>query len=412
MILKIIKETRHATKFYVKYPKILRDNIINRVRSLIVSDEYDLVVLDDVFPNKLSAWRFEEFTAYIKQFSGNVCVFSTGHSLGALYDNRGIIQNIKEFGVENPKYKSNLKQYNYHRKVKAKLGYCLFIHNAFNFLNYFEKNNIPFVFTLYPGAGFLLNQPETDSMLKKVLSSKLFRGVITTQKITTEYLIEKQFCDKSKIHFIYGVVAPKMFLSSDETLKKYFINDRLNVCFVANKQMERGVDKGYDVFIETAKIVSELTDKVSFNVVGPFSKEDIDLGSIGDRVKFHGFVKSIDLPSFFLQQDLIVSPNKPFVLKPGAFDGFPTASCSEAALNGVAMLVTDPLNQNIYFENNENIIIEQPDPILISEKIMFYLKNPEILMKIGIEGQKSAKEIYSTDKQIKERINLIKEQLK
>jgi glycosyltransferase involved in cell wall biosynthesis len=398
--------------FYIKYPTILRDNIITRIKSLIVVKTYDLVVLDDVFPNKLSAWRFEEFTEYIKHFDDKICVFSSGHSLGALYDSRSIKENIQEFKAENPNLKNNLKQYNYHRKVKAKLGYCLFIHNAFNFLNYFEKNNISFVFTLYPGAGFLLNQPETDSMLKKVLSSKLFRGVITTQKITSEYLIEKQFCDQSKIHFIYGVVAPKMFLASDETLKRYFINDRMNVCFVANKQMDRGVDKGYDVFIEMAKIVSQLTDKVSFNVVGPFSKEDIDLESVEDRVKFHGFVKSTDLPAFFLHQDLIVSPNKPFVLKPGAFDGFPTASCSEAALNGVAMLVTDPLNQNIYFQHGENIIIEQPDPILISEKIMFYLKNPEILRKIGIEGQKSAKEIYATDKQIKERISYLKEHLK
>ena len=41
--------------------------------------------------------------------------------------------------------------------------------------------------------------------------------------------------------------------------------------------------------------------------------------------------------------DLIISPNVPFVLASGAFDGFPTACCMEAALSGTAMFVTDEL---------------------------------------------------------------------
>ena len=37
---------------------------------------------------------------------------------------------------------------------KVNLAYGIFLNNAYMYLPFFEKNNIPFIFTLYPGGGF------------------------------------------------------------------------------------------------------------------------------------------------------------------------------------------------------------------------------------------------------------------
>lgn len=393
--------------FYIKNPKTFFNSIFYYARSFFIIEKYDLVIVDDIFPNSISSWRFEEFSTYLNLFKSKICLFSTGHSLGALNEPKDVFEIIKDFRKKNPEFKNSVKVFQSHRKVRSKLGYFLFLDNANIFLNFFEKNKIPFVFTLYPGAGLMLDDHRTDLMLRRVMGSEFFKGVITTQNVTTEYLLKKNFCDISKINFIYGVVSPKIFLNLNIDNKIYFENGIMNICFVANKQMEKGRDKGYDVFIEAAKILVNKIDNVFFHVVGPFDEDDIEVIEIKNKIKFYGFIKPEDLPLFFSNIDLIISPNKPFILKPGAFDGFPTAACSEAALNGVALAVTDPLKQNIYFKNDEDIIIIEADSNLITDKIISYYHNPEKLKRLAINGKIKFNNVYSIQNQMDKRIDFL-----
>lgn len=404
-----------TVKFYFKYPAQLFINIRYRISSIFIRSHYDLIVIDDIFPNKLSAWRFEEFTHYINEFGlDKTCIFTTGHSLGALHGDRsrnGVKELIKDFRLQNPKFKKSVKRYVYHRSVSAKLGYVLFLSNADNFLKYFETNKIPFVFTLYPGAGFLINSEDTLLVLRKVMASSFFRGVIVTQKITNEYLLKHNLCNPGKIHFIFGVVAPKYYVDADISRKKYFINNTMNIAFVANKQMPKGIDKGYDVFIDTAKLLAEQNDKIRFHIVGPFDETDIDVRELGDRIVFYNYLESQKLIEFYKKIDLLVSPNIPFILKPGAFDGFPTAAASEAALNGVAIAVTDPLNQNIHFEDKKDLIFITSNPLLISKEIMYYYNNPSELIAIAKNGSSNFKTVYSEENQLKKRIDILRNEI-
>ena len=106
--------------------------------------------------------------------------------------------------------------------------------------------------------------------------------------------------------------------------------------------------------------------------------------------------------------DIIVSPNRPFKLGKGTFDGFPTGSCTEAMINGVMLLCTDELKLNVKFKNNKDLIIIKPDVNDIRRTIENLYKNPKKITKIAERGKNKAKKIYSKESQIMPRINLIK----
>ena len=110
--------------------------------------------------------------------------------------------------------------------------------------------------------------------------------------------------------------------------------------------------------------------------------------------------------------DIIVSPNRPFKLGEGSFDGFPTGACTEAMINGVALICTDELNMNIKFNNKQEIIIIKPEIKDLVNEVEELYNNPENIEKIAKAGRNKALEIYSKDAQIKPRINLIRKEAK
>lgn len=85
--------------------------------------------------------------------------------------------------------------------------------------------------------------------------------------------------------------------------------------------------------------------------------------------------------------DIVLSPNKPFLLGKGAFDGFPLGTVIEAVFNGVVPLVTDNLNQNTEFEDGNEIIIINNEINLIEKKVIELIKEPERLVSISKKKQ-------------------------
>ena len=217
--------------------------------------------------------------------------------------------------------------------------------NICNNLELIEKYGIPFIFTLYPGGGFILNDKESDEKLKKIFKSKYFRKVIVTQKITYNYLLKKAFCKKEDIEFIYGIVTPENVLERKPKDKTYFKKgkDILDICFIAHKYCNKGIDKGYDLFIDVAKVLSKKYSDIRFHVVGGFDENEIDISEIKDRIKFYGIKPTEKLIEMYNNLDIVVSPNRPFKLSKGSFDGFPTGSCTEAMINKVVLMCSDEL---------------------------------------------------------------------
>src|SRR3970282_285347 len=109
-------------------------------------------------------------------------------------------------------------------------------------------------------------------------------------------------------------------------------------------------------------------------------------GALGGQILFHGRKRTDFFPSFYSGMDIILSPNIPFVLHPGSFDGFPTGACMEAGICGVAVFCSDVLKQNIRFRDGEEIVVVPPDPAEIEETIWRYYRNPDALYRLSARG--------------------------
>lgn len=371
----------------------------------------DLLIFDDVFPHKLSPFRYSEYIEYLKHFK-NILISATGISLGCLNETKTITQIISEFILENPHFLNKIKPYECIDNFNAKLIYVNFLGNAL--LNNLIKLKTPFILNLYPGGMFQLNDEKTDCHLKNILSSPYFRKVIVTQQITYDYLINKCFCKPEQIEFIFGVVIPEEILKIEVKDKKRFgfEKDSLDICFVAHKYTEYGKDKGYDKFIEVAHNLIMKYDNINFHVVGSFDENVLDVKQLGDKIRFYGLQKTEWFFEFYKDKDIILSPNVPFVLTKGAFDGFPTACVTEAGLHELAMFATDELNlNNGRFVENEEIVIIKPTAEDIENKIEYYYNNPDKLKKISTNGAKKIKELYSYENQIYKRIDILEKEL-
>jgi len=380
-------------------------------RSLIKSD---LIIYDDIYPHPISGFRIEEFTVLLTEIKkSKIYVAPKSYPLVNTDVNLHPIH-IKEIIQKHNSLKNKLKIYNGFFNFNTKLFYCVFINNIYNFINDLERKKVPFVFTLYPGGGFQMNDEQSDFKLKKVLSSSMFKKVIVTQQITKDYLINKNYCSEDKIKLIFGGVVPQNSLLKDISKREnYQIHKKtLDICFCAAKYMPKGIDKGYDVFIEVAHALATKYDFINFHVIGGFDALDIDVSKINDRISFYGYQKFENLETIFKHIDIIISPNKSFVLDKGSFDGFPLGTVIEAALNGVLVILSDELNQNKTFKHNEELIIVASDSDLIEKEIIKLIKNPQSIIDISSKGRLKFQNVYSNEIQMNPRIELLKELIK
>lgn len=397
------------------------DNIdmFKRLVAFCGIDESDILIIDDVFPTPKSGFRYEEFSSYLNYFD-NIKILLTGLSLCALKE-APLYDIIKNYLIIHPEFYKKIipvsvdyttLQVCAGEAIHAKLAYCCFAGNIFYCLDLFEKNKIPFVFELYPGGSFTLNDPESDTRLERIFSSPMFRRVITTQRVSRDYIIEKGYCPEEKIEHIFGVVSPA-FDRSNVLNRTYYGagKDTLDICFVAYKYTEKGIDKGYDVFIDVAKRLGNQYANVVFHIVGPWDADTISTKGI-ENILFYGAKSSQELAEFYTHMDIILSPNVNDIIKKGAFDGFPTASVTEASLYGVLMMVTDPLELNDnHFADGEEIIIVPHNAGKIFDIIVQLHENPSSIEKIAKKGRAKVLDLYGCEKQIVPRIRILEKEL-
>jgi glycosyltransferase involved in cell wall biosynthesis len=396
-------------------------SIYSRFKILIISffdeiqyylqKEKKLIILDDIYPHLLSGFRIAEFNYYLEKIKDCV-ILSTGDSFSYLSESRSFEEVRIDYEQLYPKFCNKVFRYN-GQKVKAKLAYSVFLVNIYNFLPEITKYKIPFIFTLYPGGGFQLGQSSSDYKLKQVFNNPYFEKVIVTTKITLDYLLNNNLCDRDRIVFVYGVVVNSSIAAERDSAIRMLKKNKssFDICFVAHKYSPEGKDKGYDIFIQVAKQLSELHDNIKFHVVGNFNESDIDITEIKLKIKFYNTLETSEFPDFYNGIDIILSPNSSFVLAPGAFDGFPTGACIEAGLNSVALFVTDDLNQNIFFSEGEEIVIISKEPTEIMNKILYYYINPDKLFMLAEKGKEKIREIYNLEAQMKPRFGILQKAL-
>lgn len=372
----------------------------------------DIVVIDSVLPSKNPIGprnadllefikrlpNFKYFTMYPMK-PGKSAWFS--HSYGVTED--VFKENLKVHTKIYPEVKDKIVLLSPNNRYKFNLVYSYFLGETYALLPFFNKNKIPFVFLLNPGGTFGFNNESSDNMLKEIFSSKYFRKVIVNQKRFEEYLLEKKLCNKDDV--IYDFSGSVQFKKEDIKQKEYFKKDKktFDICFVAAKYSEKGVDKGYDLFIESAKLLSKSFQDIRFHVVGGFDETEIDVSELKDKIKFYGYLPPSELPSFYSKMDIFLSPNRAFKLHEGNSDGFPLSA--GAMYCGVCGFNADELNLNTEFNPDEVVIIKTEANDIV-KKIEYYYNNLDELYAISKNGQKKAQYFYDTEEHIKNKVEL------
>ena len=387
---------------------------INRIKSKNVING-NIVVIDSALPNKNPIGPrnsdliefskdlpgFKYFTMYPME-PGKSAWFSHGYGM----DSKQFNENLKAFLKIYPQCRGKIELLSREKTYRFNLAYTYFLAETYTLLPFLEKNQIPFVFLLNPGGAFGINNDSSDRMLKDVFASKYFRKVIVNQKLFEDYLLKKKLCKREDL--IYDFSGSVQFEPEDVLPKRYYKRDKptFDICFVAAKYSPKGFDKGYDLFVEAAKKFASSGSDIRFHVVGGFDEKDIDVLSIKDKIKFYGYLPAAELPSFYSNMDIYVSPNRPFINYPGGSDGFPLSA--GAMYCGVCGFNSDELNMNTEFSKDEVVIIKTKADDIV-KKMKFFYNHPEELYQISKKGQKKAQLLYDIEKHIAGRIKLFNE---
>jgi glycosyltransferase involved in cell wall biosynthesis len=372
-----------------------------------------LVILDDIFPLLIESFRIAEFNHYLS-IHPDAVISSTGTSFSLVGENRGFNEILSEYEEIYPQFRERVIKDDPDSKLNASLVYCIFLNNAYSFLPRIEQEKTPFVFTLYQGGGFQLNDSESDYKLRTVLSSPCFQHVIVTDQMSQQYLLTNRLCAPENITFIYGEVHPIDLLINKPVQRRYFRQDKdtFDICFVAHKYMPKGIDKGFDVFLAVAKQLASIHPEIRLHVVGTFDESDGDIESIREVITFYGPQPTSYFPGFYASMDMILSPNVPFVLAPGAFDSCPTGCCIEAGICGVPVFCTDLLNLKDSLKDGEEIVIIPYDVEGICAIVEQYYRDYTRLRLLGDNGQATFRRIWDLDTQMAPRLQIITRYLK
>jgi len=350
-----------------------------------------VVVLDDYFPRLSTGFRVAEFSWMLRH--GVVSeVLTTAGPIDLLLD---------EYDLAHPGQRARIRSYDVARLAGFELASVVFLNNVHHYLDDLEHAELPFVLTLYPGGGLQLGDAGVEAKLQRVLASPLIRHVVTTQPIVTDHVRES--APGLPLTEIVGVPVGREHLFPGAGLRpSYFLEgkDSLDVCFVAQRYTADGRDKGFPTFLETVQQLSDDGLPVRGHVVGGFDMEQVPDGLGRLDLTFHGVLSTGSLRQFFSSQDVIVSLPVPGVLAPGAFDGFPTASCVEAALNGVAIVSSDPLDQNRVFQDGRDIHVTGGSALEAAGRVRAMLAEPGGLRRVGQAGMRTARRAYGVGAQL------------
>ena len=359
-----------------------------------------LLIVDDFYPNLTTGFRIAEYNHYLRVFP-DLLIAST---VGDFRRQHAI------FAKLYPDVQTRVVAFEPAMLRQARLCFFNFLNNVHHHIDALEAANLPFVFTLYPGGGFELHSQAAKSKLARVLASPMLRGVISTQPVTTDVL-GRMHCPV-EIHELYGVVINPAYLGASAPRAHRSIDRGIsgpNICFVAHRYDRSGSTKGYPVFIEVcAKLVDRYPD-LEFSVVGNYGPAEVDIPArLAGKLQFKGLMATAQLRQFLLTQDLMISPNQPYAVSGKEFDGFPTASCVEASLCGVAVLCSDELNLNRFYGPDEMIICE-PEASAVLRMTEPLLASPSIMTQIGEQGRIKSSKLFSAEAQLLPRTRILRE---
>lgn len=380
-----------------------------------------LLLLDSSFPSRFSAFRYGELLTYLYAIPDSRVVSSL-RDIDRYRPDRTFLDELRDFEADHPTLTGRVRALNTGHDLGAKVLHTTFLHGAAVLLaSNPDLRAERFVFTLYPGGGFAPNDAVSDAKLRRVLGDRRFAKVLTTHTLQYRYLLDRGWCDPDQVAFVFGAVSPDCWdVAASERCSRLANapRDTVRICFVAQRYTELGIEKGCDVFTD---LVRRYVDdpRFEFHYVGDWTPELLGLRRT-ERVWFHGVQPAAFFPDFYPEMDIVISPNLSAMERDGgrgSFDGFPTTSCVEAGLRGVAMFLSDSLQLNRRLDGSPALepgvefeLITR-DAEMIAAKIEFYARDRAALRALSERGRLAILREYSFERQMRPRLALLQAQL-
>ncbi|WP_331298636.1 hypothetical protein [Methylobacterium oryzae] len=380
-----------------------------------------LLLVDSSFPSRFSAFRYGELLTYLSAIPESRAVSSL-RDIDRYRPDRTFLDELRQFEAEHPTLAGRVHALNTGHDLSAKVLHTTFLHNAAVLLaSNPDLRAERFVFTLYPGGSFMPNDPVSDAKLRRVLGDRRFAKVLTTHTLQRDYLLDRGWCDPGQIAFIFGAVSPDCWdVAASARCSRIGspLQDTIRICFVAQRYTEFGVEKGCDVFTDLVRRYAD-DPRFEWHYVGDWTAELLGLKRI-DRVRFHGVQPASFFQDFYPGMDIVISPNQSPMERDGgrgSFDGFPTTSCVEAGLRGVAMFLSDSLALNRRLDGTPALMPGEEFELItrdadgIAARIEFYAGDREALRRLSEAGRLAILREYSFERQMGPRLDLLRWQL-
>jgi glycosyltransferase involved in cell wall biosynthesis len=365
----------------------------------------DLAIYDDVLPSPASPFRTIEYGHYLDFFPSSALITMQSWHFGFAHPGLG---DLRASLPIDERLKRRITAFDEALDLVPKLAYVTFLGNAQRLLPYFEARRIPFILQLYPGGAFEPNVKASDDQLRKVVNSSLCRKVIATQKLTREHLLEQIGCAPDKVELIYGgVFETRIDFDFSRDKQRYGTQkETIDLCFVAHRYNDDMAKKGYDQFVEVARLLAS-DERLRFHVVGDYTADDLPLGEAGARFVFYGPQPNAFFADFYPRMDVIISANRPPSGREGPFDGFPTGACMEAGFRGVLNCIADPLDLNVAFEDGRDVLLIDRNAQRTAQRLAALFATPDRLYDLARANWKRFHEVFDVNRQLWARTRLI-----
>ncbi len=151
-----------------------------RILNLRGPSPANLLLLDTAFPSKASSFRYAEFSTYLSHIESSSYFARPDHNIFNLGEAGAFLHQVERYISESGIAPGRISRFDSTQLPRAKVAYCVFLNAADLF---FSQIGIPsaehFVFTLYPGGGFCLDDDRSDAKLRKLCGNPKLVKIIT-----------------------------------------------------------------------------------------------------------------------------------------------------------------------------------------------------------------------------------------
>lgn len=230
--------------------------------------------------------------------------------------------------------------------------------------------------------------------------------IIAIGEASKDYLVKYEAVPEKKVTVIYNGVNLEKFKPHPPELR---IKSELGV---PEENQVVGIlavlrpEKAHQVFLESAKIISQELPRVSFLVVGDgdertkLEKLTSELGLDG-RVIFAG--NRSDVPEVLSIFDVAVLCSDPYI------ETLPTAILEAMAMAKPTVATEVGCLREMIIDGTNGYLVPPRKPKELAEAVSKLLRSEELAQKMGQEGRKRTEELFSIERMVGKREELFEE---